>query len=173
MVLSAQTIRKRGIIAPFFERQVHLETGSSWGLSVAGYDIRIKQEAELAAGDFTLASSIEHFDMPTDILGVVADKSSLARRGIAVQNTIIEPGWRGYLTLEITNHSLETVELLAGQPIAQIVFHLLDQPTEIPYNGKYQDQPDRPVEARKELGFFNSLTIKQKSKALAYRDDDF
>lgn len=150
MVLSAQSIRKRGILTPFFERHVHLETGASWGLSVAGYDIRVKQGIELGPNEFTLASSIEHFDMPNDLLGVVADKSSLARRGIAVQNTIIEAGWRGHLTLEITNHSRDTVHLIAGQPIAQIIFHQLDEPTETPYGGKYQDQPDMPVEAKRE-----------------------
>jgi dCTP deaminase len=59
--------------------------------------------------------------------------------------TVIEPGWRGYLTLEITAHSQE-VTLIPGMPIAQVLFHQLDREVE-GYNGKYQDQSDHPVEA--------------------------
>jgi dCTP deaminase len=65
-----------------------------------------------------------------------------------VQNTVIEPGWEGWLTLELTNHGTELLTLHEGTPIAQIVFQFLDLPTEQPYVGKYQSQEDRPVEAR-------------------------
>lgn len=88
--------------------------------------------------------------MPDDLVGRVCDKSTLARLGIAVQNTIIEPGWLGYLTLEITNHSKATVFINEGQPIAQIMFEMLDFPTMQPYDGKYQDQENFPVAARLE-----------------------
>jgi dCTP deaminase len=86
--------------------------------------------------------------MPTDVIGFVHDKSTLARFGIAVQNTVIEPGWTGILTIELTNHSDEFLWLTAGQPIAQIVFHELDAPTERPYSGKYQNQEAGPQAAR-------------------------
>jgi dCTP deaminase len=86
--------------------------------------------------------------MPDDILGVVHDKSSWARRGLTVQNTLIEPGWRGFLTLEITNHSHESIVLKRGMAIAQVVFHRLDEAAERPYSGKYQGQGPGPQEAR-------------------------
>jgi dCTP deaminase len=144
MILSAQSLRGR-IITPFEERTVHSESGMSYGLSSCGYDIRIREYIQVRPGVFTLASSLEHFDMPNDIVGVVADKSTLARMGIAVQNTVIEPGWRGYLTLEITNHGNRIIDMLAGSPIAQVLFHQLDSPTLQPYEGKYQNQPPKPV----------------------------
>lgn len=150
MILSAQTIRKRGIITPFFERTVL--NGMTYGLSGCGYDVRIKQSLIVPVGRFKLASTVEHFLMDDDIVGRVHDKSTLARMGLAVQNTIIEPNWRGYLTLEITNNGYRDITLEAGQPIAQIVFELLDYATEQPYSGKYQDQPDEPVEAKLENG---------------------
>ena len=78
------------------------------------------------------------------------DKSSWARRGIAVQNTLFDPGWSGYATLELSNHGQEIVTITAGDPIAQIVFHMLDQATEQPYQGKYQDQEAGPQPARLE-----------------------
>ena len=34
-------------------------------------------------------------------MGIVHDKSTWARRGLVVQNTVIEPGWHGYLTIEV------------------------------------------------------------------------
>lgn len=150
MILSAQTI-PRSIVEPFVEtKTIHPESGMSYGLSAAGYDIRVAQAMVLPKGLCVLASSLERFAMPNDVLGVVHDKSTLARMGVAVQNTVIEPGWHGWLTLELTNHADEPVTLIFGQPIAQILFHRLDQPTDTPYSGKYQNQENRPVSAIRE-----------------------
>jgi dCTP deaminase len=139
MILSAQTIRQLQPITPFNERTK--DFGMSYGLSAAGYDIRIAEGLFLAAGEFYLASSMEEFNMPNDVLAYVKDKSTWARRGLCVQNTVIEPGWKGFLTLELTNHNkFEAIPIRKGMPIAQIVFHRLDEPTEQPYDGKYQNQ---------------------------------
>lgn len=85
--------------------------------------------------------------MPNNVVGVVHDKSTWARLGLTVQNTIIEPGWHGYLTLEIVNHSRMNITLKNGMPIAQVLFHFLDETTEQPYSGKYQNQSKIAVEA--------------------------
>jgi len=161
MILSAQTIRLRcrtiekmePMISPFHERT--RQDGMTFGLSPAGYDVRVEfddKEREyshrvLSPGKFMLASTIERFVMPIDVLASVADKFSWARRGLAVQNTIIEPGWSGWLTLELTNHGEQDIRIERGMPIAQIIFHELDRPTEQPYSGKYQDQKRGPVAA--------------------------
>lgn len=160
MILSAQTIRHHCVnyrlIEPFSERTKHL--GKTFGLSSAGYDVRVefgigralKLEANGYPGSFALASTIERFNMPTNLIGIVHDKSSWARRGLSVFNTVIEAGWRGYLTLELANHGPEELIIERGSPIAQIVFHYLDDPTEQPYVGKYQDQARGPQEAIEE-----------------------
>ncbi len=151
MIASAQTIRKLHPIYPFSERREVYKTNGSiltYGLSPAGYDIRIAQHVNLLAGGFQLASTVEDFIMPNNLLGVVHDKSSWARKGLAVQNTVIEPGWRGYLTLELTNHSIDQIDIDYLDPIAQIIFHLLDEDTEMPYSGKYQNQPPGPQPAK-------------------------
>lgn len=172
-VLSAQSILKRKIITPSNLRTV--ERGMTYGISGAGYDVRVSFEGlnftavkffqpplsrlNDAFGfiptkpngyTFMLAATMEHFNMPDDVVGIVHDKSTWARRGLAVQNTVIEPGWRGYLTLELTYHGPAEMELILqhGDPIAQIVFHQLDEPTIFPYQGKYQDQEPGPQEAR-------------------------
>lgn len=146
MILPAQTIRSLGIVEPFHERTV--EDGKTFGLSSAGYDVRIARDVQLRPGILTLASTMERFIMPNDVLAVVHDKSSWARLGITVQNTVIEPGWEGYLTLELTNHAFQWMRIEEGSPIAQIVFHRLEAPTEQPYRGKYQYQEAGPQQAR-------------------------
>lgn len=156
MILSAQSILTRcfhhQLITPFEERTRH--GGVTFGLSSAGYDVRVEfdedglqYERVLEPGQFMLASTIEKFQMPDDLVGIVHDKSSWARRGLAVQNTVIEPGWSGWLTLELTNHGPEPLIINRGVGIAQVLFHQLDVSTDQPYEGKYQAQRRGPVEA--------------------------
>ncbi len=151
MILSGQTIRALGILTPFHERKVHELTGMSFGLSCAGYDIRLDNDVFLKSHGFELGVSMEHFDMPPNVLARVADKSTLARQGISVFNTIIEPGWKGHLTIEIANHSGEIKQLVHGQPIAQIIFQFTDNPVERLYTGKYQNADKKPQPALREL----------------------
>jgi len=121
------------------------ENGVSHGLSEAGYDIRIKQAVTLhPLRRFVLASSIERFEMPRNLVGVVHDKSTWARRKVSVFNTVIEPDWRGWLTLEIVYHGWKPLRIPAGAGIAQVIFHELSVRASYG-DGKYQDQPDAPV----------------------------
>lgn len=121
--------------------------GVSYGLSEAGYDIRIKQSVTLhPLKRFTLASAIEPFQMPNDLVAIVHDKSTWARKGLSVFNTVIEPGWYGYLTLELVYHGFWPLHIQAGSGIAQVLFHRIYENSN--YNGKYQAQANQPVRAR-------------------------
>lgn len=137
------------------------ENGVSYGLSEAGYDIRIKQEivfdnrqgkqlvfcdGAVSEGSFTLASAIEEFQMPTNLVGIVHDKSTWARQALSVFNTVIEPGWKGFLTLELAYKGNGILKIPAGSGIAQVVFHLTSD--EAQYEGKYQNQTDNPQVAK-------------------------
>ena len=122
------------------------EHGVSHGLSEAGYDLRIKQGVTLTPESrFTLASTVERFQMPPDLIGIVHDKSTWARQGLSVFNTVIESGWEGWLTLELVYHGNGTLRIPAGAGIAQVIFHRIEEPAN--YSGKYQGQADRPVAA--------------------------
>ena len=139
--------------------------GVSYGLPEAGYDIRIAQnvkffkdngrrisvmipgeEPSFDEGRFCIASAIEEFDMPNDLTGIVHDKSTWARQGLSVFNTVIEPGWKGFLTLELVYHGNDVLVIPAGAGIAQVIFHKTI--CKANYEGKYQDQENRPVPAR-------------------------
>ena len=148
--------------------------GMTYGCSEAGYDIRIKQEIRFikvhftrithssfytqtlenglvdaeAYGTFSLASAIEEFQMPTYLLGRVCDKSSWARKGLSVFNTVIEPGWNGFLTLELVYHGNTDLIIPAGAPIAQVIFEEVKNPAQ--YNGKYQFQSSEPTPSKYE-----------------------
>ena len=167
-VLSAQSIQRRlrpSAVPAFvleidpFVAEAKQYLGKSYGLTAAGYDIRlgklrhpkrhgeIVQSCWLLPGKFMLAASLERMRIPVDIQAVVHDKSSWARKGLALQNTVLEPGWEGYITLELSNHGHNAIEIKTGMPIAQVVFHELDSPTNRPYSGKYQHQSDTPTYA--------------------------
>jgi|SRR5215831_18493217 dCTP deaminase len=159
MILSAQSIRQRcqcnpPLIDPFVERTMS-PGGNSFGLGPASYDVRLDQRLVLPPHGFTLASTLERFSMPADLAGVVRGKSTWARDGISVFNTLLDPGWSGFLTLEIVNHLQDEIIIAAGEPIAQIEFEMLDLPTEQPYGfndtGKYQNQERGPQPARREM----------------------
>lgn len=149
MILPAQEIRAHslaGMIKPFCERTT--AHGRTYGLGPATYDVRLKQDMWLWPFWGRLASTVETFDIPADILAEVKDKSSNARIFVLVQNTLIDPGFRGGLTLELTRMLPWPIFLAAGTPIAQIKFSYLTEATDHPYDGRYQGQSDDPEPVR-------------------------
>ena len=129
----------------------HRAHGVSHGLTEAGYDLRIAEAVTLHPFKrFSLAFASEPFTMPANLVGVVHDKSTWARRGMSVFNTVIEPGWNGFLTLELVYHRWGVLRIPAGAGIAQVLFHRTTLGAT--YSGKYQNQPARPVAAILERG---------------------
>lgn len=147
MIISGQKLKfdYPNAIQPMFDRSVH-PTGLSYGLSGAGYDVRVKQGLVLPPQGFSLASTVEYFEIPNDLIAVLHDKSTMARNGLSVFNTVLENGWCGWLTLELANKSDKPLRIEAGQPIGQLLFHRIEGYAE-PYRGKYFNQPNKPVEA--------------------------
>lgn len=172
MQLSPQTIRKlnfeHGMITPFREHYQHEASGLSGGLSCAGYDIHLKNLAKASnehgedcfIGNPVLNDGLwyipprtgvlgvteERFNLPKDVAMSYFNKSTLARWFTEAAATLAEPGWCGHLTLELYNASDFCVTLQEGQPIGQVVFNQLDQPSESAYSGKYQNQKAEPVQ---------------------------
>lgn len=145
MIVNGEDLLDARPIVGMVDRKMR-DHGVSYGLGEAGYDIRIKQRVWLThRSRFMLASAIEEFVMPDDLVGIVHDKSTWARQGLSVFNTVIEPGWKGFLTLELVYHGNIDLVVPAGAGIAQVVFHKTTR--DASYAGKYQHQADRPVEA--------------------------
>lgn len=92
---------------------------------------------------FALASSLERFKIPRNVLAVVLGKSTYARCGIVVNCTPLEPEWEGYVTLEISNTTPLPAKIYANEGLAQVLFFESDEPCETSYadkKGKYQGQ---------------------------------
>ncbi len=92
----------------------------------------------LQPGDFVLATSIESFTLPDDLLARLEGRSSLGRLGIVVHSTasIFEPGWDGVVVMELGNLGRMPVALYPGMRICSLTFEQLTSPAEIPYNKK-------------------------------------
>jgi dCTP deaminase len=75
---------------------------------------------------YCLAMSVEYFEIPRDVIGVVLGKSSYARAGIIVNCTPMEAEWKGYLTIEISNAAPLPARIYAGEGIAQVLFFRTD-----------------------------------------------
>ena len=91
---------------------------------------------------YVLGRSMEYFKMPPDVLGIVLGKSTYARSGIIVNVTPLEPGWEGYVTIEVGNGTPLPAKVYANEGIAQVIF-LQGEAPRVSYadkRGKYQKQ---------------------------------
>jgi dCTP deaminase len=163
--------REHKMIEPFVDDQVR-QGVISYGVSSYGYDVRVGDEFKVFTnvyntlvdpknfdsksfvdiqGDvciippnsFALASTIEYFRIPRDVLTVCLGKSTYARCGIIVNVTPFEPEWEGHVTIEISNTTPLPAKIYANEGIAQVLFFQSDEPCARSYKdkkGKYQAQ---------------------------------
>ncbi|MGO9612578.1 MAG: dCTP deaminase [Dissulfurispiraceae bacterium] len=162
---------KGGMIEPFNEGQVR-EGVISYGVSSYGYDMRIGDEFKIFTNinntvvdpkcfdkrslvdykgevciippnSFALASSVEYFRVPRDVLVICLGKSTYARCGIVVNVTPLEPEWEGHVTVEVSNTSPLPARIYANEGIAQLIFLQASEICQTSYKdkaGKYQAQ---------------------------------
>jgi dCTP deaminase len=162
---------EHAMIEPFVDNQMRSGV-ISFGVSSYGYDVRVGDEFKvftnvyntvvdpknfdsksfvdikadvciIPPNSFALASTIEYFRIPRDILTVCLGKSTYARCGIIVNVTPFEPEWEGHVTIEISNTTPLPAKIYANEGIAQVLFFQGDEPCEISYKdkkGKYQAQ---------------------------------
>jgi len=162
---------QKGMIEPFNAKQVRKGV-ISYGVSSYGYDMTIGDEFKIFTninntvvdpkkfdeksfvsfkGDvciippnsFALASSVEYFRIPRDVLVICLGKSTYARCGIVVNVTPLEPEWEGHVTIEISNTTPLPAKIYANEGIAQLIFLQASEMCEVSYKdkaGKYQAQ---------------------------------
>ena len=160
-----------GMISPFEEKQIS-EGKISYGLSSFGYDARVSNEFKIFTNvnseivdpknfkpsnfvtknvseciippnSFVLASTVEYFKIPKDVLVICLGKSTYARCGIIVNVTPLEPGWEGHVTLEFSNTTPLPAKIYANEGACQFLFLKGDTECETSYadrKGKYQRQ---------------------------------
>ena len=163
--------QEKGMIKPFVAEQKG-ESNISYGLSSFGYDARVSNEFKIFTdvdsaivdpknfknnsfvsrttnecvippNSFVLASTVEYFIIPKNILVICLGKSTYARCGIIVNVTPFEPEWEGHVTLEFSNTTPLPARVYANEGVAQVIFFEADESCEISYRdrkGKYQGQ---------------------------------
>jgi len=163
--------REHRMIEPFVDDQVRAGV-ISYGVSSYGYDVRVGNEFKvftnvfntvvdpknfdpksfvdivadeciIPPNSFALASTVEYFRIPRDILTVCLGKSTYARCGIIVNVTPFEPEWEGHVTIEISNTTPLPAKIYANEGIAQVLFFQADEECARSYKdkkGKYQAQ---------------------------------
>jgi dCTP deaminase len=99
------------------------------------FDVDLEEPFVIHPGEFCLGRTLEHVELPDDIVARIEGKSSVGRLGLIVHATagFCDPGWRGTLTLELNNLTRVPIRLYAGLPIAQLSFMALDAPALRPY----------------------------------------
>jgi len=159
------------MINPFEENQIR-DNKISYGLSSYGYDARVSNEFKIFTNinsevvdpknfkqsnfiskkvseciippnSFVLASTVEYFKIPNDIMVICLGKSTYARCGIIVNVTPLEPGWEGYVTLEFSNTTPLPAKIYANEGAAQFIFLKGNEKPEVTYadrDGKYMKQ---------------------------------
>lgn len=92
----------------------------------------------LQPGDFVLATTIESFTLPDNLLARLEGRSSLGRLGIVVHSTasVFEPGWDGVVVMELGNLGRMPVALYPGMRVCALTFEELTSSADIPYNKK-------------------------------------
>ena len=65
-----------------------------------------------------LTTSLEYLALPSNMYADVLSRSSYTRLGIHI-NTMVQPGFRGCVPLELFNHSNNAIELVVGSRICQ------------------------------------------------------
>lgn len=104
----------------------------------------------LPAHSYGLGVALECLNIPDNITVICVGKSTYARAGIIANTTPAEAGWRGHLTIELSNSSSADCRIYANEGIAQLLF-LEGEPCKVTYEdrqGKYQDQPEQVVVAK-------------------------
>jgi dCTP deaminase len=79
-----------------------------------------------------LTTTLEYVSLPTRVYADVLSRSSYTRLGIHL-NTMVQPGFRGCIPLELVNHGNNAIELVVGSKICQVRLFRLD--TDLPYQG--------------------------------------
>ena len=91
------------------------------------FDIPFGDPFLLHPGTLALVPTLEWVVLPFNLQGIVTARSSWAREGLNIATaTIINPGYKGIITLELANFGEIPITLYPGLRLAQIAFYSLE-----------------------------------------------
>jgi len=104
----------------------------------ASYDLRAAGDILLPKGICTLVSTLEWVELPVDLAGTLRCRSSFGRRGILLGAGFVDPGFRGQLTLCLTNLGSDDLIVKKNDRVVQMILHEVREGNQY-YSGSYQD----------------------------------
>ena len=108
-------------------------------LNGAGYDLRVGMDLTIPPGNHALVATLERVELGPDVVGTLHIRSSLARAGVFASLALVDPGFRGQLTISLYNAGAEALVLERKERFLQIAVHQLSSKTRRNYTGKYQN----------------------------------
>ncbi len=87
----------------------------------AGLDLYNLEDVLLESGHGKVVKTGIALAIPAGHVGMVADRSSLAKKGIKSAGGVIDAGYRGEVHIVLWNLSREAVQLKSGERIAQLL----------------------------------------------------
>ncbi|MEQ1515512.1 MAG: dCTP deaminase [Usitatibacteraceae bacterium] len=81
----------------------------------------------LYPNQIVLSTTLEYVCLPPDVYADILSRSSYTRLGIPI-GTMVQPGYRGTIPLELFNHGNSPIELVVGCRICQARLYKLDRP---------------------------------------------
>lgn len=92
----------------------------------------------LHPGEFALGATLERLRLPDDLVARLEGKSSLGRLGLLIHSTAgyIDPGFDGYVTLELGNMATLPIAIYPGMQIGQVSFQRMTTAAAVPYGAK-------------------------------------
>jgi dCTP deaminase len=121
------------------EKSLVISPFDKTSLSPAGYDLRLSADAVLQPLEHQLVATIENVELGDDLVGMLHIRSSLAREGLLASLALVDPGFRGQLTISLFNSGRNAVRLTAGERFVQLTLHRLGRQATMKYEGRYQD----------------------------------
>ena len=105
----------------------------------AGVDLRIDRDMILEPKKQSLVASIETVELSENFVGFLHLRSSLAREGLFASLALVDPGFRGQLTVSLYNAGDSAVHLAKGERFIQLSIVRLGKPAINKYSGRYQN----------------------------------
>jgi dUTP pyrophosphatase len=87
----------------------------------AGLDLYAFEDGVIPPGEGLVARTGVAFALPPRSVGLVADRSSMAKRGVKTSGGVIDAGYRGEVHIILRNITTEPVHFTRGERIAQML----------------------------------------------------
>ena len=126
-IADPKAFRNQAYIERFFRKETIAEGNFVW----------------IPPHQYVLGRSLEYLRIPRFLKARCVGKSTMARCGILINTTPLEPEWEGYLTIEIGNITECPAKVYVGEGISQLEFETLSSSPEVSYRdkgGKYNKQ---------------------------------